>query len=203
MMKINFYEFIYVWFKLQNLSVPRHQRKIAEWLSTLWQSADERQGLLMAFRNSGKSTVVGLFCAWVLYRESATRILVMAADHALAKKMVRNVKRIIEQHPLTGHLKPERLDQWAADQFTVRRDVELRDPSMLAKGIGANITGLRADLIICDDVEVPRNCDTALKRMDLREKLEELDYILTPQGMQLYIGTPHTFYTSPTIGTPS
>lgn len=195
MMKINFYEFIYVWFKLQNLSVPRHQRKIAEWLSTLWQSADERQGLLMAFRNSGKSTVVGLFCAWVLYRESATRILVMAADHALAKKMVRNVKRIIEQHPLTGHLKPERLDQWAADQFTVRRDVELRDPSMLAKGIGANITGLRADLIICDDVEVPRNCDTALKRMDLREKLEELDYILTPQGMQLYIGTPHTFYT--------
>ena len=87
MMKINFYEFIYVWFKLQNLSVPRHQRKIAEWLSTLWQSADERQGLLMAFRNSGKSTVVGLFCAWVLYRESATRILVMAADHALAKKM--------------------------------------------------------------------------------------------------------------------
>ena len=52
-----------------------------------------------------------------------------------------------------------------------------------------------ADLIICDDVEVPRNCDTALKRMDLREKLEELDYILTPQGMQLYIGTPHTFYT--------
>lgn len=96
---------------------------------------------------------------------------------------------------MTGHLKPERLDQWAADQFTVRRDVELRDPSMLAKGIGANITGLRADLIICDDVEVPRNCDTALKRMDLREKLEELDYILTPQGMQLYIGTPHTFYT--------
>ena len=66
---------------------------------------------------------------------------------------------------------------------------------MLAKGIGANITGLRADLIICDDVEVPKNCDTALKRMDMREKLEELDYILTPGGMQLYIGTPHTFYT--------
>lgn len=195
MTKINFYEFIYIWFKLQNLAVPRHQRKIARWLSSLWLSVEDRQGLLMAFRNSGKSTIVGLFCAWTLYQEASTRILVMAADHALAKKMVRNVKRIIEQHPLTKGLKPNRLDQWAADQFTINREQELRDPSMLAKGIGANITGLRADLIICDDVEVPRNCDTALKRMDLREKLEELDYILTPQGMQLYIGTPHTFYT--------
>lgn len=195
MTKINFYEFIYIWFKLQNLAVPRHQRKIARWLSALWLDTEERQGLLMAFRNSGKSTIVGLFCAWVLYQQTSTRILVMAADYALAKKMVRNVKRIIEQHPLTKSLKPTRLDQWAADQFTINRDLELRDPSMLAKGIGANITGLRADLIICDDVEVPKNCDTALKRMDLREKLEELDYILTPQGMQLYIGTPHTFYT--------
>ena len=195
MNKISFYEFIYIWFKLQNLSVPKHQRKIAKWLSNLWQSDKDRQGLLMAFRNSGKSTIVGLFCAWVLYTKTATRILVMAADHALAKKMVRNVKRIIEQHPLTKELKPEKLEQWASDQFTIRRNQELRDPSMLAKGIGANITGLRADLIICDDVEVPKNCDTSLKRLELREKLEELDYILTPEGMQLYIGTPHTFYT--------
>lgn len=195
MMKINFFEFVYLWFRLQNLKVPKHQKQIAKWLSFLWQKNGSRQALLMAFRNSGKSTVVGLFCAWVLYRSPATRILVMAADHSLAKKMVRNVKRIIEQHPLTKKLKPPKLDQWASDQFTVCREIELRDPSMLAKGLGANITGLRADLIICDDVEVPRNCDTALKREEMREKLNELDYILTPDGFQLYIGTPHTYYT--------
>lgn len=193
--KIDFFEFVYIWLRLQGLSVPRHQRKIAKWLSGLWQSKVDRQGLLMAFRNSGKSTIVGLFCAWALYRSPQTRILVMAADHALAKKMVRNVKRIIEQHLLTRGLKPDRLDQWASDQFTIRRPQELRDPSMLAKGIGANITGLRADLIICDDVEVPRNCDSAVKRQELRARLDELDYILTPEGMQLYIGTPHTYYT--------
>ena len=54
----------------------------------------------------------------------------------------------------------------------INRELELRDPSMLAKGIGANITGLRADLIICDDVEVPKNCDTALKRMDMGKSLK-------------------------------
>ena len=194
-MKIDFFEFVYVWFRLQGLGVPKHQRKIARWLSSLWNEKDQRQGLLMAFRNSGKSTIVGLFCAWILYTKPESRILVIAADHALAKKMVRNVKRIIEQHPLTLGLKPERLDQWSSDQFTINRDAELRDPSMLAKGLGANITGLRADIIICDDVEVPKNCDTALKRADMREKLSELDYILTPSGVQLYIGTPHTYYT--------
>lgn len=195
MMKINFFEFVYVWFRLQGLRVPKHQKKMSKWLSSLWHKEGDRQALLMAFRNSGKSTIVGLFCAWVLYTNPSIRILVMAADHALAKKMVRNVKRIIEQHPLTKGLKPPRLDQWASDQFTVCRALELRDPSMLAKGLGANITGLRADLIICDDVEVPKNCDTPLKRQELREKLNELDYILTPNGMQLYIGTPHTYYT--------
>lgn len=192
---IGFFEFIYLWLHIQGLKVPKHQRRMAKWLEHVCDNASERRGLLMAFRNSGKSTIVGLFCAWVLFRHNSLRILVLAADYALAKKMVRNVKRIIEQHPLTKGLKPSRLDQWASDQFTINRDLELRDPSMLAKGLGANITGLRADLIICDDVEVPKNCDTPVKRRDLRDKLAELDYILTPEGMQLYVGTPHNFYT--------
>lgn len=193
-MRINFFEFAYLWFKLQKMGMPKHQRKMAKWLYNIYCS-ENRRGLLMAFRNSGKSTIVGLFCSWMLYNDNSTRILVMAADYELAKKMVRNVKRIIEQHPLTKHLKPKKIEQWASDQFMVNRDVELRDPSMLAKGLAANITGLRADVIICDDVEVPKNCDSVIKRIDMREKLSELDYIITPNGMQLYVGTPHSFYT--------
>ena len=123
------------------------------------------------------------------------RIMVLAADLALAKKMVRNVKRVIERHPLTSGLKPKRRDQWAADQFTVNRPCELRDPSMVAKGIGANITGSRAEIIICDDVEVPNTCDSAPKRLDLRERLAEIDYVMVPGGTQLYVGTPHNYYT--------
>lgn len=192
--KISFPEFLWIWNNRQSLSMPKHHLRMGRWLEKL-SRARRRQGLLMAFRSSGKSTIVGLFCAWLLFRHPDTRILVMAADHSLAKKMVRNVKRVIERHPLTKPLKPKRKDQWAADQFTVRRPSELRDPSMIAKGLGANITGSRADVIICDDVEVPNTCDSAPKRADLRERLGELDYVLAPGGMQLYVGTPHTFYT--------
>ncbi len=160
MIGIGFAEFVWIRNKTQDQTTPRLHLQIARWLAARWQ-AGERELLLLAFRSSGKSTLVGLFCAWLLSQNPDLRILVLAGDFALAKKMVRNVKRVIERHPLTGNLKPAHTDHWASDQFTVKRRAELRDPSMLAKGIGANITGLRADVVICDDVEVPNTCDTA------------------------------------------
>lgn len=101
---------------------------------------------------------------------------------------------MIEKHPLTTHLTPTSPDQWASDRFTVNRTKELRDPSFLAKGITSNITGTRADIIICDDVEVPNTVATAEKREDLREKLTEIEFILTPGGQQIYLGTPHSWF---------
>ena len=162
--------FLTVWNRAQGLSTPSVHIKIARWLEGAWGRGDKRL-LLMAFRSCGKSTIIGLFAAWLLLHDSNLRILVLSADTLLARKMVRNVKRIIERHPLTAYLKPERLDQGGADRFTVKRSMELRDPSMLARGIAANMTGSRADVVICDDVEVPKTCDTAEKRENLREKL--------------------------------
>jgi len=191
--KATFAAFVWIWNNSQGQHTPKLHLKIASWLAERWERGD-RQLLLLAFRSSGKSTLVGLFCAWLLFRDPNLRILVLAGDFALAKKMVRNVKRTIERHPLTARLKPQQADQWASDQFTVRRDAELRDPSMLAKGVAANITGLRADVVICDDVEVPNTCDTPSKRAELRTRLQELDYVVVPGGLQLFVGTPHTFY---------
>jgi len=178
----------------QNLDTPQHHYRIAEWIEDKFR-AGERRLLLMAFRNSGKSALAGLFVAWLLHCDPALRIIVLSADYALAGKMVRNVKRIIEHHPMTQALKPSKPDQWASDRFTVRRERELRDPSVLAKSIGANITGSRADFLICDDVEVPNTCDTAGKRDDLRQRLSDIDFVLEPAGTQLFIGTPHTYFT--------
>lgn len=187
-----FEDFLEAWNRDQGLTTPPVHRRIAAWLAARWRAGD-RHLLLMAFRNCGKSTLVGLFAAWLLARDPDLRILVLAADLALAKKMVRTVKRIVERHPATRGLKPARADQWAAEQFSVNRTRELRDPSMLARGITANITGSRADVVICDDVEVPKTCDTAAKRADLRERLGEIDYVLVPGGLQLYVGTPHSY----------
>ncbi len=193
MAQADFRLFLVLWNQQQNYKTPLLHLKIASWLENRWAIGDKRL-LLMAFRSAGKSTLVGIFAAWLLYRDPNLRILVLAADLTLAKKMVRNVKRIIERHPLTSVLRPKNADQWASDRFTITRDLELRDPSMIAKGISANITGSRADIVICDDVEVPNTCDSAEKRQNLRERLAEISYVLTAGGTQLYVGTPHDYY---------
>ena len=174
------------------LGTPALHRRVLRWLQAR-QDGQEMRLLLMAFRGAGKSTLIGLYCAWRLYHAPETRILVLAADHALATKMVATVRRILARHPLCGALMPDAGDgPWASDRFTVARDVVLRDASMMAAGIGGNITGTRADLIICDDVEVAGNCDTPGKREELRERLTEVEFILVPSGTILYVGTPHT-----------
>lgn len=191
---ISFPVFLVMWNRREGRATPAIHLTMARWIESTMAQGNAR-GLLMAFRGAGKSTVTGLFCAWSLYRNPDIRILVLAADDMLAARMVRTVRRIIERHPLTPHLKPEKADQWAADRFTVARGAELRDPSMRAAGISANVTGSRADLILCDDVEVPNTCESAEKRESLRTRLSEIDYILSPGGGVLTIGTPHTFET--------
>lgn len=188
-----FTHFVWGWNLAQGRGTPRLHTEIAEWLGEAWLRGDRRL-LLMVFRDAGKSTLVGLFCAWLLSLRPDLRILVMSADHALACKMVRNVRRIIEVHPRARVLVPLHAEEWAADRFTVSRPLIQRDPSLLGRGIGANVTGSRADILICDDVEVPGTSDTPLKRAILREALRELSFVLVPDGLQLYVGTPHSYW---------
>jgi hypothetical protein len=185
-----FLEFAWVWNRRHRHDTPAVHRRIARWLEAR-QAAGESRLLLMAFRGCGKSTMVGLWCAWLLARAPETRILVLAADAPLAVKMVAAVRRIVERHPLCRHLLPDTADSWASDRFTVAREGALRDPSVLAQGIGGNVTGSRAEVIVCDDVEVAGNCDTPGKRAELRERLAEAEFILVPGGTILFVGTPH------------
>lgn len=187
---VSFRQFLWLWNRTQGFDTPDLHLQIAEWLEEAWLRGDERL-LLMVFRDAGKSTLTGLFCSWLLAADPDLRILVVAAEHGLATKLVRNVRGIFEKHPVAKVLvRPG--GGWAQDQFTIERNREARDPSMLARGVGANLTGCRADLVICDDVEVPNTVDTPTKRADLRRRLSELAFILVPGGMQLCVGTPHS-----------
>jgi hypothetical protein len=190
---VDFGVFLDLWNVTQNQQTPIIHFRMANWLQKSV-THGHRRLLLQAFRASGKSTLGGLFSAWMLYKDPDLRILVLAAESSLSQKMARTIRKVIERHPLTTHLKPDQPDQWAADSFTIQRSRVSRDPSVLARGLYANTTGTRADVIICDDVEVPNTCDTAEKREQLRDRLLENDFILTPDGLMLYIGTPHHYH---------
>lgn len=189
--QLRFPEFVWIWNRLNTNTTPAHHLRIARWLGHAWEQGETRL-LLMCFRGAGKSTVVGLYCAWLLSQRPDLRLMVLSAEQGLATRMVRNVRQIIRRHPFCRHLHPRHGGEWASDRFTVNRPAALREPSMIARSIEGNITGSRADVIICDDVEVPGNSDTASKREALRERLAEIAFILVPGGTTLFIGTPHT-----------
>ena len=192
-MDTTFFSFLDAWNRSQRMATPALHERIARWFDERV-ARGARRMLLLAFRGAGKSTLLGLLAAWLLRLDPERRILVLAAETPLAAKTVRTVRRILERHPDTEALRPKRAEEWAADRLTVPREGVSRDPSLLARGIGANITGAHADVVICDDVEVPNTCGTPAKRADLRARLSEIDYVLSPGGFRIYSGTPHSYY---------
>ena len=185
------FDFLDEWNKILGLKTPKHHQEIMRFLFDVLTNEPKR-GLLNAFRHSGKSTVVGVFAACVLYHRPNTRILILSAESNLASRMVSHIKNILENHPWCCDILPEVKKEWGSHKITIKRPMGIREPSVICQGISGNITGMRSDLIICDDVEVPNTCDTYQKRIKLRERLRELDFILSPQGTMIYIGTPHT-----------
>lgn len=176
------------------MTTPAHHRRIMKFLVDVWTSPP-RRGLLMAFRHSGKSSVVGIFAACVLCMRPETRILILSAESTLAARMVGHIRNILENHPRCSDMVPSGRRTWACNQITINRPIGIREPSVVCAGIAGNITGARADLIICDDIEVPNTSNTAQKREKLRDRLCELEFILSPGGTMIYIGTPHTMDT--------
>ncbi|MDR2413096.1 MAG: phage terminase large subunit [Rickettsiales bacterium] len=189
-----YYEFLEEWNRLLKLKTPAHHKKIMKFLAQVAYSPP-RRGLLMAFRHSGKSSVVGIFAACALYLRPETRILILSAETRLSSRMVMHIRHILENHPRCADMLPDVKKEWAAHKITVNRPIGIREPSVICQGIHGNITGMRADLIICDDVEVPNTSNTSQKRELLRERLRELDFILSPAGAMIYIGTPHAMDT--------
>lgn len=183
--------FLDVWNKFIGLQTPQHHRKIMQFLVDVF-NEKPRRGLLTAFRHSGKSTVVGIFAACVLYHNPKTRILILSAESGLASRMVSHIKNVLENHPWCSDILPDAKKEWGSHKITIKRPVGIREPSVICQGISGNITGMRSDLVICDDVEVPNTCNTLQKRINLRDRLRELDFILSPNGVMIYIGTPHT-----------
>lgn len=184
------FSFLDEWNKILGFTTPKHHKQIMNFLVDVFNQEPHR-GLLKAFRHSGKSTVVGIFAACVLYHNPATRILILSAETNLASRMVAHIKNILENHPWCNEILPDVKKEWGTHKITIKRPIGIREPSVICQGISGNITGMRSDLIICDDVEVPNTCNTQQKRINLRERLRELDFILSPHGSMIYIGTPH------------
>mgnify|MGYP001095078902 CR=1 FL=1 len=140
----------------------------------------------------GKSTCATVnYPLWRIGKNHELRFII--ASHR--KDFVKSFPREIRAHMLSpayielfGNLKPHHPDVWTQDQLVVTRDRILKDPTITALGVGQGLIGIRADEIICDDVqdetrarsEVIRASDRAWFKKELLGRLE-------PDGRLIYI----------------
>lgn len=184
----DFRNFLYAVWKHLNLPDPTDvQYDIAHWL----QHGPER-GVCEAFRGVGKSWITGAFVLWGLYWNQNLKFMVVSASGDRADAFSQFCLRLIYDMPALRHLAPKLGQRRSLSAFDVAGSDIAMAPSVKSVGITGQLTGSRADVIIADDVEIPKNSQTALQREKLGELVKEFDAVLTPKvgSRILYLGTP-------------
>ena len=93
-----YHQFLDAWNSVLGLATPYHHYRMTDFLIDVLNN-DTHRGLLMAFRHSGKSTIVGIFATCVLFLHPETRILILSAQTHQATRMVMHIRNILENHP--------------------------------------------------------------------------------------------------------
>lgn len=173
------------------LPVPtRVQYDIAKFLV----SGNKRR-FIQAFRGVGKSFLTAAYVVWRLWKEPDLKVMIVSANEAFATEIASFIKQIIEHEAgdeLWAELRPRPGQRNSALIFDVGPAKADKSPSVKAVGITGQLTGSRADLVISDDCEVPKNSETETMREKLENKTKEYAAILKPGGEIIYLGTPQS-----------
>lgn len=189
MPRASFPAFFQIWADSKGWKVPDFHYLMAEWMDRR-RTSRKRIGVLRVFRGAAKSTMAAINEAYEMSENPKYRVLVQSSEDKTARKLSRDTKHILRKHPLCDGLLPER--DVSGDAFWVMGHDDQRNPSMNAQGVLSNVTSGRADKVLFDDVEVPKNIITREARENLRWRIGEATHILVPNGRKEYIGTPHT-----------
>lgn len=192
MMFDDFRHFLYALWKHLQLPKPTKVQLLIAWFLQY----GPRRLMIQAFRGVGKSWITAAFVLWLLYRNAEEKILVVSASEDKAVEFSTFTKRLINEVPFLTHLRARDGQRDSTLAFDVGPARPAQAPSVRAVGIGGQITGGRATVIIPDDVEIPGNSDTEPKREKLKARVAELGgAILSPGGRVVYLGTPQSVQT--------
>lgn len=183
----NFWAFVYIVWKSIGLPKPTPiQVDIAQFL----QNPPSDRVIIQGFRGVAKSFLTCAYAVWRLWSDRDLKVLIISASGDRADANARFIKSIIHTIPFLADMKADKTQLDTQNLFSVGGAQADISPSVKSVGITGQITGTRADLLISDDVEVPKSSGTQLQRDKLAEAVKEYDAILKPNGQIIYLGTP-------------
>lgn len=151
--------------------------------------------MVQAQRGQAKTTITAALAVWYLIHDPAERVLIISAGGAQANEISTLIVRIIMTLPQLECMRPDTTngDRTSVEHFDVHYTLKGVDksPSVACVGIGSNLQGKRAGLLIADDVESMKNALTATQRAQLLHLTLDFTSICST-GRIIWLGTPQT-----------
>ena len=159
----DFRNFLYLVWKHLKLPEPTPiQYDLAHYLAT-----GSSRTIISAYRGCGKSWITSAYVLWRLLLDPQLNILVVSASKNRADDFSTFCLRLLYEMDILKHLYPKDNQRQSKISFDVAPALASHQPSVKSLGITSQITGSRASVVICDDVETSGNTQTQL----MREKL--------------------------------
>lgn len=148
--------------------------------------------ILTAGRGTGKSTITACLASWEWLRNPNLTFLVLSNTQGKAIDFVSQARKILSVVPYCRYMVPQEGDKDNALGFNLAvRTKFTQDLSCAARGITGQITGLHADRVILDDIEISGKNETPVGKETLLKKLAELESIRNKNSRVGFLGTPH------------
>lgn len=151
--------------------------------------------MIQAQRGEAKSTITAIFALWCVMQDPKFRVLIVSGGKDQSKDVATMIHRLLMHWEILECMRPDSTmgDRTSVEGFDIHYSLKGIDKSASVScvGIGSNLPGRRADLIIADDVETTKNAASALQREQLVTLCNEFPSICS-RGRIVYLGTPQT-----------
>lgn len=165
-----------------------------------WNRQEAKSHQLLLFpRDHGKSRYVAYRVAWELTKNPALRVLYISATANLAEKQLSFIKGILTSD-IFRYYWPEHINReegkrskWTNSEIELdhplRKEENVRDPSVFTAGLTTGITGLHFDIAVLDDVVVQENAYTEEGRNKVRQQYSLLSSVEGADAKEWVVGT--------------
>lgn len=187
----NFLVFYVYAFAHLGLPAPsRMQLEIASYVA----NREHMHRLVWSPRGIAKSLTSEIYCVWRLANDPDEHILVLSQSSKRAKAYTQFVKKLIALLPLTRLMSPRNnIERTSGESFDIVGATPSDSPSVYASGVGNSIAGMRASILIIDDIET----HITVQSLPLIERSqhgvdEAHNLLMSGKDESITLATPHS-----------
>lgn len=174
-----------------NPSLNRVQADICRYLLT-----GNKYRMIQAYRGAAKTTITAIYACFMLIHKPHLRVVIFSQSGKRAKEISGWVVKIFRRIDFLEFMQPDESagDRASVEAFDIHyaiKDSVDKSPSVACQSIEAGAQGMRADILIADDVESLQNSRTVAGRELLEEITKEFESI-NQTGEIIYLGTPQS-----------